>query len=163
VANLAARLHKKSTDAAFKTWFREASARTAKEGFYVCEMIEHYLGSQAGMLPNPQSPTQHLEHIFPRRPDRSWPQMTDDEIDLIVNRYGNLLVLEANINRHIKNKDYAFKKSNPQSKDYSNSRLILPQGVINFEDAGQWTKQSIEDRQSFLADAYAVKVWSLAP
>src|SRR5262249_6224940 len=107
VAELAAILRTKSSDAAFKTRFREASARTAKEGFYVCEMIEHHLGSQAGMLPNPQSPSQHLEHIFPKRPaPGAWPAMAPEELELIVNRYGNLLVLEGDINRFIRNKAF---------------------------------------------------------
>src|SRR5262249_19214688 len=116
VADLAAALQSKSTDATFKARFREGSARTAKEGFYVCEMIEHHLGSGAGMLPTPQGPSQHLEHIFPKNPAAgAWPAVPPEELELSLNRFGNLLVLEADINRHIKNKAYAIKKTNPEN------------------------------------------------
>jgi Protein of unknown function DUF262/Protein of unknown function (DUF1524) len=162
VAELASALITKSTDAAFKASFREASARTAKEGFYVCEMIEHYLGSNAGMLPNPQSPSQHLEHIFPQRPSAvDWPPINAEDLALVVNRLGNLLVLEGTINRRIKNKAYSFKQSNPTNLDYAHSALKMPHSLGGYEDAGQWTTESIRERQNSLADLYAVNVWSL--
>lgn len=164
VADVATALHAKSTDAAFRANFREAIARTAREGFYVCEMLEHHLGSQAGMLPNPQSPSQHLEHIFPKRPAQgAWPAITPEELDLVVNRYGNLLVLERTINSFIKNKAYGFKKANVQNKDYAHSGLKMPHLLGPFEDNGQWTVQSIETRSTDLANTFACDVWRLDP
>jgi hypothetical protein len=161
VADLANTLRAKSSDAAFKAHFAEASARAAKEGFYVCEMIEHYLGSDAGMLPNPQSPSQHLEHILPQRPSATeWPTITDEELALVINRIGNLLVLEGNINRYIKNKAYNFKKSNPSTKDYKQSALKMPHLLSDYEEDGQWTVESIQQRQKSMAELYAV-IWSL--
>lgn len=164
ITDVAAELHAKSTDAAFRTNFREASARTAREGFYVGEMLEHHLGSKAGMLPNPQSPSQHLEHIFPKRPAiGAWPAITSEELELVVNRYGNLLVLERTINSFIKNKNYSFKKTNAQDKDYAHSGLKLPRMLGQFEDNGVWTPQSIENRSAHLANTFACDVWRLDP
>jgi hypothetical protein len=115
------------------------------------------------MLPNPQSPSQHLEHIFPKRPAAgAWEALTPDELELIVNRFGNLLVLEGDINRSIKNKAYTFKKANPQGRDYAHSALKLPGTLGLFEVAGGWTRESIESRQMHLATIYATTVWSLA-
>jgi hypothetical protein len=163
VADLAYALSSKSTDAAFKTRFREASARTAKEDFYVCEMIEHYLGSSAGMLPNPQSPSQHLEHVFPRWPSAlDWPQIGAEELAIVVNRFGNLLVLEGTINRRIRNKAYSYKKANTTSFDYAHSALKLPHTLNDYEDGQQWTVESIESRQAALGDQYAVSIWNLS-
>lgn len=164
VSGLAEKLQAKSTDEGFKARFEIASARTAKEGFYVCEMMEHLLGSDAGMLPNPQSPNQHLEHIFPKRPAAGvWEAITSEQLALVVNRLGNLLVLEGNINSSIKNKAYQTKKSNPSTRDYNHSGLRLPRSLEEFEDAGEWTRRSIDRRQSFLATEYATTVWSLLP
>ena len=41
--------------------FAERVAATPREGFYACEMIERYLGADAGVIPKRQSPSQHLE------------------------------------------------------------------------------------------------------
>lgn len=162
IADVAAALRVKSTDAAFRANFREASARTAREGFYVCEMLEHHLGSDAGMLPNPQSPSQHLEHIFPKRPAAgAWPEITPEELELVVNRYGNLLVLERDINSFIKNKSYEFKKTNVQNKDYAHSGLKMTDTLSPFEDNGEWTTTSITNRSGTLAETLACAVWTL--
>lgn len=164
VADVATSLKAKSSDAAFRARFREASARTAREGFYVCEMLEHHLGSQAGMLPNPQSPSQHLEHIFPKRPAAgAWPAISPEDLELVVNRYGNLLVLERQINSSVKNKAYAVKKSNPQNRDYAHSGLKMPHLLQPYEDGGAWTTDSIERRSEDLANSYAATVWNLDP
>jgi hypothetical protein len=125
-------------------------------------MIEHWLGAGAGMLPNPQSPAQHLEHIFPRNPAQGeWPPIEKAELGLIVNRIGNLLVLEADINKHIKNKSYAYKKQNSKNLDYTHSALQMPRKLEDFEEDGSWGRSSIEKRQEALAYD-AVKVWPLA-
>lgn len=162
IDSLRSKLRSKSPDSTFIANFREAKARTNKEGFYVCEMIERYLGSDAGMLPNRQSPSQHLEHIFPKSPKPGdWPQHDTEDLAFYVNRLGNLLALEADINRSIKNYSYAFKTSNESGRDYQSSGLKLPQGLQEFEDNGNWTFQSIVDRQAYLAKNYATDVWPL--
>lgn len=159
---LRSHLRAKSSDSAFIADFKEARSRTNKEGFYVCEMIERHLGSDAGMLPNRQSPSQHLEHIFPRNPKPGdWPNVDKDELERHVNRLGNLLVLEADINRSIRNYSYSFKKSNNKGRDYQNSGLQLPRSLNQYEEDGEWTFGSIERRQVDLADNYATKVWPL--
>lgn len=166
VAALAASLLEKSTDDAFTASFRAASARTAKEGFYVCEMIEHHLGIEAGMLPNSQSPSQHLEHIVPKKPaEGEWPRWTEEDLKFFLNRYGNLLVLEGTINRSIKNMGYQFKKSNPSNMDYAHSGLKLPHTLNPFEQEGEWrwTEISIDRRQRQLTTDHALAVWDLTP
>jgi hypothetical protein len=160
---LANSLNEKSTNAAFAARFREASARNNKEGFYVCEMIEHHLGSSAGMLPNPQSPTQHVEHIFPKKPESgAWPPVPPDKLlDDYVNRFGNLLVLEGDINRRVKNHSYAIKQSNPEGLDYSHSALKMPHQLGPFEKDGGWSFESIVERQNWLVAQFAEAIWGL--
>ncbi len=155
-------LRSKSSDSTFVSNFREAKARTNKEGFYVCEMIERHLGSDSGMLPNRQSPSQHLEHIYPRNPKPGeWPQVDKDELALYINRFGNLLVLEADINRSIKNSGYSHKVSNSAGLSYLESGLKLPKTLSKYEVDGSWTFDSIVSRQADLATLYAGDVWSL--
>lgn len=160
--DLAADLQLKSTDARFKEAFQTFSVPSNKVGFYVMEMIENYISSQAGTYVHSQNPNQHLEHILPKRPDSSWQSVTNDPtyIDYLA-RVGNLLILERDINSFIRNKSFAFKKSNVDEKDYTHSNLNQPHALGPFESNGNWDLASIEERQMHLADNYLLKVWSL--
>ena len=132
-------------------------------GFYIVEMIENYLTSQAGVTVAPQSVSQHLEHIMPKKPNSTdWQHVFNDpEYEEHVNKIGNLLVLEADINRHIKNKGLSYKTNNAENKDYTNSKMRMPADVSNFLDNGNWSFNSIDNRQEKIVDDYAVLVWPL--
>ena len=159
---LAAELRSKSTDGSFRVAFRHAAAKSNKIGFYVCQMIEDHRGMDAGISINRQSPRQHLEHIFPRNPREGWPEVESEEKDSHIYRYGNFLVLESDINAHISNKAYAYKKRNEAGLSYQESKLHMPRELEDFEVNGSWTLDSIQKRQSHLAEKFAVDVWDLS-
>jgi hypothetical protein len=159
---LAAHLRGISSDAAFKEKFKTYVAPTAAVGFYVLEAIENKLTNQAGIVLQPQSPSQHLEHIMPKKPGPHWSHVAGEPLYVEhLNRIGNLLVLEAPINRRIKNKDFPFKNQNSTNEDYQHSKLALPKQAPQYLQNGLWNFQSISDRQNFLAEQYALGVWTM--
>lgn len=162
-SDLANAMRLKSTDSAFKEAFETYSVSTNRMGFYVMEMIENRMSSQAGTYVHAQSPSQHLEHILPRNPDSSWQTVTSDpSYEDFVARVGNLLILERDINSFIRNKSYSFKKSNPESRDYAHSGLTEPHKLAPFESGGSWDLDSICRRQQDLANKHALTIWSLS-
>jgi hypothetical protein len=163
IDDLRTELASKSIDAIFEKKLKEFVAPSNKMGFYIVEMIENYLTSQAGVTVAPQSVSQHLEHIMPKKPNSTdWQHVFNDpEYEEHVNKIGNLLVLEADINRHIKNKGLSYKTNNAENKDYTNSKMRMPADVSNFLDNGNWSFNSIDNRQEKIVDDYAVLVWPL--
>lgn len=170
VAKVADRLRSESPSQVFEADFSTFTARDSKMGFYIIRQIEISLAAGAGQLiPANQSPRQHLEHIMPQSPGLDWDHLKDDErYNSFINRIGNLLVLEADINMTIKNKSFKEKTglSSTLALDYSKSRLILPNRVKDFAIQGspgevRWDFHSIEERQKALAK-YALTTWSLA-
>lgn len=156
-----ASLKGESPDALFVTQFSQASFKAHKYGFYVFKQIEDHIAGGEGIGIFNQSPTQHLEHIFPKKPGEDWNHIPSDLANEYLYRIGNMVALEATINRHIKNKSFDFKNNNGTNLDYHNSRLTLPAEIENFLENGNWTCESIKLRQESLAQNYAVAVWSL--
>ena len=163
VNGLRSRLASHSNQASFEARFKDFIAPTQKVGFYVLEMIENHSNVSAGTFVQRQSISQHLEHIMPRRPSvADWAHLSNSvDYDAYLNRIGNFLVLEANINSHIKNNAFSFKDTNPAGLDYQHSQMSLPKGAKSFLENGEWTFKSIKDRQDHLVTNYANVVWAL--
>jgi hypothetical protein len=102
---------------------------------------------------------------MPKKPTKEeWPHIDPQspEYKNYLWRIGNLLILEGTINRHIKNKGFDKKSTNPTSKDYSSSKMSLPKSIGDYlDDDGKWSPVSIEQRQNHLAEKYACAVWPL--
>jgi len=163
IAALAERLKSLAPRERFESNLKNFDAKTNKLGFYIIEMIENHINKDAGMLVQRQSIAQHLEHIMPKRPGAAdWAHVKNNpNHTLYLNRIGNLLVLEANINQFIRNGSFNWKNSNPEGKDYQHSMLTLPSTLVKFLKTGDWTFESIDERQCFLVESYADAVWSL--
>ena len=163
-AALGMRLASLSQEKIFEAKFKEYIAPNHKIGFYVVEMIENHITSGAGTIVQRQSVNQHLEHIMPKRPNSGeWLHVASDpSYNDNVNRIGNLLVLEADINMHIKNKELAFKISNPAKRDYTSSAMTMPKKVSEYLSAsGLWDFDAIVKRQKYIVEKYASQIWSL--
>ncbi|MEZ0322816.1 MAG: DUF262 domain-containing HNH endonuclease family protein [Hydrogenothermaceae bacterium] len=149
---------REASDNDFKTSFPDFKPRTTKLGFYVIKKIEDFLSKGQGITVLNQSPSQHLEHILPKNPKmEEWPhiyrgQGLDERFNIYVDKIGNLTILEADINKRIRNKPFEFKKS-----EYRNSRLLLPKEISKNEN---WDFDSIDERGKYLAQL-AIQVWNL--
>lgn len=150
-----------ASDSLFKSQFSTAKIKLNKHAFYVMESIENHISSSAGLAAFTQGPTQHLEHIMPKRPGSHWPHIDMDRHEEFLYRIGNLVALEADINKHIKNKSFAEKQSNPICKGYADSTLQLPKDIQAHLKGGEWTFESIIERQEHLANTYILDVWPL--
>jgi hypothetical protein len=116
-----------------------------------------------------------IEHIMPENPD-------DDAIEEfgagadneeLINRLGNLMLLERSINRIIKNKAYSAK-----SLDYPSSQFLIArcqQKLIKggkndqitrtmkrLKPAAKWNADTIIQRQGWLAEL-SLEVWHVGP
>ena len=145
----------------FEARLRDYSAPNNRVGFYVVEMIENAITKGAGTMVQRQNISQHLEHIMPKRPARGeWAHVAaDSSYGEYLNRIGNLLVLEGDINRYIKNKAFDFKRSNGSRLGYEFSKMTMPRSVDRYLVHGQWTFESIKERQKDLVAKYAERIW----
>jgi Protein of unknown function (DUF1524) len=91
-----------------------------------------------------------IEHILPESPSDRWHNnFKDDEIEEMTYRLGNLIPLEASLNREIGNKYYPDKQ-----RIYQQSIYELPKNIL----AEEWTPDSIAKRQKYLAQR-AIHIW----
>ncbi|CCI04205.1 MULTISPECIES: DUF262 domain-containing protein [Microcystis] len=91
-----------------------------------------------------------IEHILPESPSDRWRvHFLDNEIEEMTYRIGNLIPLEANLNRQIGNQYYTDKQEIYQQSDYALARNIVPE---------EWTPDTIAKRQESLARR-AVHIW----
>ena len=172
-------MRKYHSDELFITTFSEWSEKRKDVQFYALSKIEKHLakGRGVGLQPYPSSPGQHIEHIMPRSlagaktRTHEWAWARDSAGDklekhgLYLNRIGNLLILESDINGSggVSNYDYSAKTTGcypggKQRLSYLDSKLFLVEELLR--EYSQWSFEDIEKRQKRLAK-YAVAVWSL--
>ena len=113
-----------------------------------------------------------IEHIMPQTcHDKSAYGVNDEEYDMLLNRLGNLALLENSLNKSIHNDDYASK-----STAYQQSKFYLTKSIPGLVDQGtdtaitrtnkkltawsKWNKASIEDRQQMLY-RLSEEIWSI--
>ncbi|UTW49824.1 DUF262 domain-containing protein [Bacterioplanoides sp. SCSIO 12839] len=157
---------KQSPDNVFVENFKTYSPRNTKQAFYVIYKIEQYNLEDVGFSPDPQSIAQHLEHIMPKKPGADWDGIDQyEEFSSYLNRLGNLMILEGDINRSVKNKALSDKITSNGTKGYADSGLTLPKELISKRNdwyhSGIWGFESINERQKYLAEKYALSVWAL--
>ena len=91
-----------------------------------------------------------IEHILPESPTDEWrQQFTENEIEAMVYRLGNLTPLEPKWNRQVGNKSYKVKQVKYQQSVYT-----LTQEIV----AEAWTPDVIDQRQRKFAKR-AVQIW----
>ena len=103
-------------------------------------------------IPNNDKGIINLEHVLPEKPEGNWPQFSDDEVKILRNRIGNLVLLRASENSDLKSAAFEDKRD-----IYLNS----PYGITSQvgENEG-WTPERIVARQRILADL-ALKAWPI--
>lgn len=124
--------------------------------------LSHYLDTQ-----------NDIEHIMPENPDdeaiEEFGEGADDEE--LVNRLGNLMLVERSVNRVIKNRCYSEK-----AKAYPSSQFLIARcqekllvtgkndqisrAMKRLNPASEWDAGAIERRQEWLADV-ALDIWNV--
>ena len=95
-----------------------------------------------------------LEHICPTHPSEGWEQFTDEDVESLTPRIGNMLLLESSRNRDIGNAPYGVKR-----QSYAESTYHVPRGLA--ENCEDWTPDRIEARQQEMART-ATAIWRVS-
>ncbi len=162
---------------------RSYELRQFRLKYLLSKITQHFdllaYGPSAGrsMLTDYTSGGNDIEHISPSGPDAAvLNEFGEGAQDVrVIQRLGNLLLLEKAINRSIGNKTYAAKQA-----AYSQSKFLLTkcQGSTTAQSIGvadsitkamdkiasypTWDKAAVEARSSFLADVGRI-VWNTVP
>lgn len=184
-SKIAKKLREENSDDEFEEAFSEAVLHRAATQFYALYELEVHRAKGGGLSlePFPHSPQQNVEHILPRNPSMAEARIDEwsvwryasgeptEEHSEYVNRLGNLLILEGEINGDISNYDFEAKrtgaypgqaathKGRPR-KSFKDSKLSLVKDVLDKEDYPEWTADDIDWRQEQMA-AEAAKAWTL--
>ncbi|MEO9332437.1 DUF262 domain-containing protein [Pseudomonas guguanensis] len=153
---------KRSSDELFKDNFKKASINNTKQGIYITSKIEELISNQETQ----DKQTLSLEYILPKKPSFAWGGIEKkEEFSSYVLRLGNLLPLPTHIAQNVKPLGLSDKIDNQSELDYkhSNSRLALEliDKLPEWTEDSEWTFRSIEARQAYMAENYALKAWSL--
>ena len=104
-------------------------------------------------MPNPNEAEINLEHILPQTLTKDWKHFDSETGRSYVKRVGNLALLKKSGNEDVGNEKFTDK-----AKIYGKSELVLTKKIPEYATSGEWTKESIENRQQALAEI-AVKAW----
>jgi hypothetical protein len=100
-----------------------------------------------------ESRTFNLEHVLPENPERGWETFTEEEIQALAFRLGNMTLLEAGRNRDIGNDRYTVKQPILADSGFSLTRRIA-------EENTDWTPERIAARQNWMA-RQAISIWRI--
>jgi Protein of unknown function DUF262/Protein of unknown function (DUF1524) len=141
------------SDEAFIATFTEktfptSSSRNVKIVRYIlCALEKHVSGKEF----DPQAESLSLEHVLPQSPKSGWESFSNEEVEAIAHRIGNLTLLKTSDNRDLGNVDFAAKRS-----VYETSEFALTQKLA--EDAREWNPERLAARQRWMA-TQAAAIW----
>ena len=142
------------SDEQFKLAFENATVTKMQWARYYLRSLEMAAKSESEpwLIPNDDKQAINLEHVLPKKPENNWPSFTEDEVNLYVNRIGNMALLQASKNSDLKSDNFNVKK-----KIYKISPYVLTKQIA---EADVWDKKSIVDRQKILA-TYSLIAWKV--
>lgn len=139
-------------DVAFRGAFEEkefvtTNTRSRKLVRYTLFQLEKHVG-QADY--DPQSARINIEHVCPENPEGTdW----DEETEKHVYRLGNMVLMNAAVNRDIGNKTYAAKRGVLAASDHALARYLA-------ENYDEWNVEKITAFQKYMA-RQATSIWRL--
>lgn len=136
------------TDDAFGKRFATFQITRRESQRYLLQKLENQFRQEAGKTGELQlsGPDRvHVEHIYPQRPDKRLPDHQD-----LVNRFGNLTLLDSKLNQSIQNGSFDAKKPS-----YAESDLLLTQDLVKYQ---AWNRDAIDARQEGLVKT-ALAIW----
>lgn len=140
-------------DSQFHSAFARKVIRVNSQARYILAKINDYLTANPSLRTQIDPFSTDLEHILPKRHNRSWETSRRDfpgGADKYVYRLGNMTLIAAKLNRDLGNANFAAKK-----RVYTLDRLEITRKVL---DAEKWTHEEIKNRQNWLA-SLACKIW----
>lgn len=142
-------------DENFKTAFAEKAIRTSNARnnrvvrYILCELERQVSGNAYDF----DSDIFNIEHVLPQNPDQGWDAFSDEELDSLVYKLGNMALLSKNANKKLANSDYLTKRPILAASDFVLTRKLA-------EENSDWTPDRIAARQKALANI-ASTVWRI--
>jgi hypothetical protein len=139
-------------DTEFVAEFESARVSKSQLARYYLRSLEMAAKNEAEpwVIPIDDRAIINLEHVLPKKPNGNWPQFSDDEASLYVNRLGNQALLRASDNSNLQSIGFDDKK-----KIYAASPYLLTSQIAELAD---WTPLTIAKRQKALS-LLAVRAW----
>lgn len=142
-------------DEQFKAVFAEKVIRTTDSRnkrvvrYILCELERRLSGQDLDF----ESDAFNIEHVLPQNPQNGWNDFTDEEVDAMVYRIGNMVLLAKGANKDIGNAPYSQKRPVLQASGFA-----LTQKLAQNNDS--WTPERIAARQKELSKL-ACSVWHI--
>ena len=143
------------SDDAFRAAFAEKSIRTTQSRnkrvvrYILCALEKQLTGNALDF----DADSFNLEHILPENPETDWEIFSDDEVEALVYRLGNLTLLSKGENKDLGNAAYAIKKP-----VYAGSTFGVTQKIA--QDNADWTPERLAARQNWMANQ-ATAIWRI--
>lgn len=143
-------------DEVFRAAFAEKVIRTTQSrnrrlvSYVLCQLEQQVNGQFYDF----ESDRFNLEHVLPQHPESGWEAFSDEAVEEMVYRLGNMTLCEAGLNRALGNGDFAQKREGYGGSGFGLTRRIA-------EENESWTPERIAARQGWMA-RQAVAVWRVA-
>ncbi|WP_287128895.1 DUF262 domain-containing protein [Candidatus Cyanaurora vandensis] len=143
------------SDELFRAAFAGKSLRTTQSRnkrvvrYILCE-LEKRLTETALDL---DSDSVNLEHILPENPETGWEEFSDEDVEVLMHRLGNLTLLKKTVNKNLGNASFAVKKPMYEASGFGITKKIA-------EDNVNWTPERLAARQTWMANQ-ATAIWRI--
>lgn len=142
------------SDRQFSELFCKKTEKNAKIARYILRCISDGGFKAKTYHVNVSPQVVNLEHVLPQKPKAGSKWLTDftgEEIERYTYSFGNLVLLETDINSLIGNEEFAVKRTKLKLSKIKSTKEVAA--------VTKWDSAEIEKRQKKLARA-AVKIWS---
>jgi len=142
-------------DTAFRAAFAEKTIRTIQSRnnrvvrYILCALEMHQSGQPYDFTSN----NFNIEHVLPQNPDAGWDAFTNEEVEALAHRLGNMTLMQAGANRDMGNGPYAAKKAVFEQSGFKITRTLAA-------DHAEWTPESITAHQNWMAKQ-ATAIWRI--
>ena len=155
-ATLATLLSIYPSDDVFRSAFAEKTIRTTLTRnnrvvrFILCTLEEHLSGNDLAI----NSTNFSVEHVLPQNPQSGWEDFSDEAVDALRYRLGNMTLMQTGANRDIGNSPYVEKRVAFAQSIFAIARKISI-------DHADWTPERISSHQHWMANQ-ATAIWRIA-
>jgi Protein of unknown function DUF262/Protein of unknown function (DUF1524) len=143
-------------DDAFRAAFADKTIGTAQARnrrivrYILCELERQKTGVDHDF----ESDTLSLEHICPNNPQGGWATFSDEEVEALSPRIGNMTLLQSGQNKDLGNAEYNVKRPIYAASVFALTRELAEQNA-------DWTPDRIGARQTQLANL-ATAIWRVS-
>lgn len=109
---------------------------------------------KSGLAIDLESDAISIEHICPQNPEGNWNSFSDEEVEAMSSRLGNMTLLQIGQNKDLGNQEYSTKKPFYEASGFAITREIA-------EHNSEWTPERIAARQRAQA-GMATAIWRVA-